>query len=132
MGSGRDVFFSTQDRLVPQDTDTLLNIYDARENGGFPAPLSATGCSGDACQGSLGASPLLPSLGGSATQSGGENVTLPVSKPVVKPKAKPLTRAQKLAKGAEGVQHEAKEAASRVRSADEKEVRDDKKCKEQR
>jgi hypothetical protein len=93
--SGGDIFFSTEDQLVPQDTDTLLNIYDARENGGFPAPVSAASCSGDACQGSLGAPPLLPSLGGSATQAGGGNVTPAVRVPA---KPKPLTRPQKLAK----------------------------------
>lgn len=94
--SGRDVFFTTEDQLVPEDTDTQVNVYDARENGGFPAPESAAGCSGDACQGPLGVLPSLPSLGGSATQAGGENATPPVSKPAVKPKAKPLTRAQEL------------------------------------
>jgi len=94
-GSGRDVFFTTEDRLVPEDTDTLLNVFDAREAGGFPAPSSVAPCSGDACQGPLGAPPLLPSLGGSSTQAGGGNVTPAVPVPA---KPKPLTRPQKLAK----------------------------------
>jgi hypothetical protein len=97
-GSGGDVFFSTEDQLVPQDTDTLLNIFDAREEGGFPAPPSAAGCSGDTCQGALAVPPPLPLLSGSATQVGGENVASPESKPSVRSKAMSLTRAQKLAK----------------------------------
>jgi hypothetical protein len=97
-GSGRDVFFSTEDQLVPQDTDTLLNIFDAREGGGFPAPVSAPGCSGDACQGLPAAPPRLPLLNGSSTQAGGENVAAAGHKPVLKPKAASLTRAQKFAR----------------------------------
>jgi hypothetical protein len=62
--SGRDVFFSSVDNLVPQDTDTQSSWYDAREGGGFPASVSSSsGCSGEACQGALGGVPslLLPS-----------------------------------------------------------------------
>ncbi len=49
--SGEDVFFGTGDRLVPQDTDTQRDFYDARIGGGFPAPVSPVGCMGDSCQG---------------------------------------------------------------------------------
>ena len=49
--SGRDVFFTTADQLVGQDTDTDIDIYDARVDGGFPAPALSPSCSGDACQG---------------------------------------------------------------------------------
>jgi DNA-binding beta-propeller fold protein YncE len=95
--SGGDVFFTTADPLVPQDTDTQVDIYDARIGGGFPAPNLPPACQGDACQ----APPSTPPLFGapsSASFSGAGN--LPPSPPslVTKPKAKPLTRAQKLAK----------------------------------
>jgi len=93
--SGHDVVFETADRLVGQDTDSQLDVYDARVEGGFPGPVSPAGCSGEVCQGSPASSPGLPSAG-SVTQTGGGNLSPPPeSKP--KPKAKPLTRAQKLA-----------------------------------
>lgn len=49
--SGRDAFFSTTDRLLPQDTDTQIDVYDARVEGGFSPPPPAQSCSGEACQG---------------------------------------------------------------------------------
>ncbi len=48
--SGNDVFFGTHARLVPQDTDSSGDLYDARIDGGFPAPHGAAACEGDACQ----------------------------------------------------------------------------------
>ena len=47
---GKDVFFGTHSRLVPADQDNQGNLYDARIEGGFPAPLGAGPCEGDACQ----------------------------------------------------------------------------------
>jgi hypothetical protein len=49
--TGRDVFFTTSSSLVPQDP-ALVDIYDAREGGGFPSPAApAAPCEGEACQG---------------------------------------------------------------------------------
>lgn len=59
--SGQDVYFATADPLVPQDTDTQQDIYDARIGGGFPAPPLPIQCSGDACQGQPSAAPPGPS-----------------------------------------------------------------------
>ncbi len=48
--SGRDVFFATHESLVPQDTDTAGDVYDARIDGGFPPPPpAAVECEGDSC-----------------------------------------------------------------------------------
>ncbi len=48
--NGDDVFFTTQSSLVSQDPG-LLDIYDARVDGGFPAPHAvAVSCEGEACQ----------------------------------------------------------------------------------
>ncbi len=48
---GSDVFFKTQSSLLPQD-DGLIDIYDARIDGGFPPePSPPAACEGEACQG---------------------------------------------------------------------------------
>jgi hypothetical protein len=49
---GEDVFFMTRDALSWQDTDTTMDVYDARIGGGFQAPPGATGCDAlaDDCQ----------------------------------------------------------------------------------
>lgn len=50
--SGRDVFFSTADQLVPQDTNTQLDYYGARVGGGFAEPPAAQICeSSESCHG---------------------------------------------------------------------------------
>ncbi len=48
--SGSDVFFGTASSLLPQDPGQL-DVYDARVNGGFPAPPVERGeCEGSACR----------------------------------------------------------------------------------
>jgi hypothetical protein len=95
--SGADVFFTTVDPLVAQDTDTQLDVYDARIGGGFPAPAASSECQGEACQGALGA-PLSLGVPSSATFSGAGNLASPVPSPGDTTRPRPLTRAQKLAK----------------------------------
>lgn len=47
---GNDVFFTTLSSLLPQDPG-LIDIYDARVEGGLPAPPQpAAACEGEACQ----------------------------------------------------------------------------------
>lgn len=50
---GHDVFFLTDGSLVPSDPGSV-DLYDAREGGGFPEAERPIECNGDACQ------PLLP------------------------------------------------------------------------
>jgi hypothetical protein len=47
--SGEDVFFTTNQQLVSSDTDGAFDLYDARVDGGFPAPPKPPECLGDAC-----------------------------------------------------------------------------------
>jgi hypothetical protein len=86
--SGRDVFFTTHESLVPQDADKAGDVYDARIGGGVSPPAPGpVECEGDAC--STPASPPNDSTPSSFTFSGVGNlgVTLPVVKPKPKTKA---------------------------------------------
>lgn len=87
--SGQDVFFRTADRLVPQDGDTQVDIYDARSEGGFPAPAVEPSCAEDPCQGPLAGA--LSSLSTPTSSSGGEGAL-----PVVPAKTKPAPKRPKV------------------------------------
>ncbi len=92
--NGSNVFFTTSQPLVPQDKDTLPDLYDAREDGGFPVAPQLE-CTGTGCQGSPAAPPTFATPP-SATFAGAGNFAPPsLEPPKVKPKV--LTRAQKLA-----------------------------------
>jgi hypothetical protein len=56
--TGLDVFFRTADRLVAQDTDDQVDVYDARIGGGFPGGVLAP-CGGDSCHDPAGGVPSL-------------------------------------------------------------------------
>jgi DNA-binding beta-propeller fold protein YncE len=92
--TGANVFFSTSDRLVPQDTDTAIDFYDARIGGGFPYTPPAAGCEGEACHGTPGVAPVF-AAGGSATFTGAGNLTAPVVRGVVKTKKKVKAKRRK-------------------------------------
>jgi hypothetical protein len=102
---GDDVFFLTASRLVAQDTDNLLDVYDARsphvpgETVGSPvaAPVSPPCNNGDSCKPPPSAQPAIFGAPASATFTGAGNVTASLES-VAQPKSKPLTRAQKLSK----------------------------------
>jgi hypothetical protein len=70
---GSEVYFATDQPLVGSDIDTLVDIYVAKIDGGFPEPPTPLApCSGDACQ---GAPPVMPAepFPGSSTFSGPGN-----------------------------------------------------------
>ena len=57
---GDDVFFTTPEKLVPQDdVEAGWSIYDARVGGGFPQPQPLTPCEGEGCQGAVAIGPSL-------------------------------------------------------------------------
>jgi hypothetical protein len=89
--SGNDIFFATRERLARTDTDELLDVYDARVDGGLPAVSQPPSCEGNTCQEALSAPSLATPI--SASFSGSGNLIAPLSKPPVK-----LTRKQLLAR----------------------------------
>jgi hypothetical protein len=95
--SGGNVFFTSADALVPQDAESQMVLYDAREAGGFPAPVLAPGCVGETCRGSSGGVPRL-GVAGSASEPGGGNLAPPSASVPSRPKTAAQIRAEKLAK----------------------------------
>jgi DNA-binding beta-propeller fold protein YncE len=120
---GSNVFFTTNQSLVPQDTG-LVDLYDARINGGFATQAQASVCEGEACQGA--ASPPNDATPASASFSGpGDLVstltTAAPSKTVVTKKKTALQQKNELAKALKACRGGAKakrkgcEAAARKR-----------------
>jgi hypothetical protein len=100
--SGRDVFFTTADSLVPQDTDTQVDVYDARIDGGFASPTTPLPCSGDPCQNPPDVAPslLVPGVASSTAEPPPTNSALNArAKAQVKKKPKKLKRRAKKKKG---------------------------------
>jgi hypothetical protein len=93
--TGENVFFATADPLVPGDTDTELDIYDARVRGGFPVPAQHIPCQDETCHGP----PSKEEASGPFTTNnttGSGNLIQPIPPPP--PPSGKLTRAQLLAK----------------------------------
>jgi hypothetical protein len=76
--SGENVFFTTRQRLVPTDTDSAIDVYDARRGGGFQEPAPTPGCVGEACQPSSASLPAELSPASSGVQ--GAEATAPKKK----------------------------------------------------
>jgi hypothetical protein len=90
---GRNVFFKTGQKLVGQDIDENVDLYDARIDGGFPGLPAANPCTGTGCQGVPSAPPIFATPP-SVTFEGVGNFEGSSQSAGVEPKA--LTRAQKL------------------------------------
>jgi len=119
-----DVFFVTESQLLPQDTDTAFDIYDARECSegspclSIPTPPPGGCAEAGTCRPASPPQVIPGGPGGSATFSGPGNASSPAAKGQVQgakgatptPKPKPLSRAQKLAKALKACkkQHQAK------------------------
>ena len=71
LADGNGVLFFSLDRLVPQDSDSVISIYDARIDGGFPVPPGTAQCAGEACRTPSTGPPLPPSAGSSSFQGDG-------------------------------------------------------------
>jgi hypothetical protein len=79
--NGSDVFFLTDGSLIPADPGAD-DVYDARENGGYPPPETPVPCFGDACQ-PLPPEPQDPTPGTARTRASG-NLPVPAPKAPLK------------------------------------------------
>jgi hypothetical protein len=70
---GSDVFITTEESLVAQD-EGLIDVYDAKIDGGLASPTPAVPCDGDACQGSDNNGPTVPTAA-TLTFAGPEQAT---------------------------------------------------------
>jgi hypothetical protein len=83
--NGDDVFFTTTDRLVPQNEEDSRAIYDARVGGGFPYTPVGHGCDSGQCQGPQTPAPVFAPPA-SSTFVGIGNPVWETNEPVVKVK----------------------------------------------
>ncbi len=96
---GGNVFFGTHSQLVPADKDEQGDLYDARIDGGFPRPLGAGPCEGDACD-NPPAAPADPTPTLLASVGGVGSSVVGVGETKAKPKkAARCTRGKKLTHG---------------------------------
>ncbi|HEY2595762.1 MAG TPA: hypothetical protein VGK33_17865 [Chloroflexota bacterium] len=82
--SGKDVFFTSRELLLPTALNETVKVYDARAGGGFPQTSLA--CTGTGCQGVAPASPIFATPA-SVTFEGVGN--FPPSQPATSVKPKP-------------------------------------------
>jgi hypothetical protein len=115
--NGSSVFFVTVQGLVSQDTDGLLDVYDARLEEGFGQPAAERRpCKGDACQGPLtNPAPLL--IPGSVPQAPGGNWPVPKQPAVTGSKKKAKAKRKARAKRARGKRRGKSSARSAGRTA---------------
>jgi hypothetical protein len=75
---GKNVFFTTRQQLVPEDHDELVDLYDAREGGGFPTPPeSPAPCESEGCRPASTPGPGAPPPASSTFFGPGNIVTPP-------------------------------------------------------
>ncbi len=111
--TGRNVFFTTRDRLVPSDHDELIDLYDAREGGGIQAQseiVQSGECRGEACQSPATGGIGQPGLSSLSFEGPGDLLAplAPVIPKAASPKAKSPSRAQLLARALSECRHKPK------------------------
>ncbi|HLH13194.1 MAG TPA: hypothetical protein VKV16_00265 [Solirubrobacteraceae bacterium] len=91
---GDDVFIATRDKLLPEDVGENMTVYDARTEGGFPAPEGPACAREESCPGALSPPPVPAGEPASATFVGAGNLGARPSPPKHKTQAE--IRAEKL------------------------------------
>jgi hypothetical protein len=92
--SGKNVFFTSRDRLLAADKDELLDLYDAREGGGFAEEMGPGACQGE-CQSMPPALPEPPPSSATITDPGNVKPAKSCKKGQVKKKGKCVKKKQK-------------------------------------
>jgi hypothetical protein len=106
--SGNDVFFTTRAKLVSEDENENIDVYDAHV-GAIPPP-TAPQCTGTGCQGVPAAPPVFATPA-SVTYNGVGNFSVAESKPTREVKAKKVHKSnQHRAKGKHSKQKHSKRA----------------------
>ena len=95
--SGQNVFFATTNRLVPADSDTGRDYYDARVEGGFPVATTLENCEGDSCHPPTSQPPISAPLG--SLEFVGPSNPIAIAETIKStPSNKPLSKVQLLIK----------------------------------
>jgi hypothetical protein len=69
--SGTDIFFRSSSHVTAADSDTSVDVFDARIGGGFDLREPAPSCEGEACKGPLATPPSSSALGSTGVGGGG-------------------------------------------------------------
>jgi hypothetical protein len=96
--NGDDAFFLTSAQLSASDTDSTVDVYDARVGGGVPAPQLPPACEGDACQSPV-AAPNDPTPGSLTYQGPGNPVPLLTVEKANKKKVVKCSKGKRLSRG---------------------------------
>lgn len=115
--SGSDVFLRTSATLVPSEpSHGEVTLYDARQEGGLPAPPVVAECGGESCKGAVAAPPLLaPPASVSFAGPGNRAPALHKHRAKTRP-PKRVSRAKKLARAIAGCRHRFRRSRLRRRS----------------
>ncbi|HVQ57405.1 MAG TPA: hypothetical protein VMS60_00720 [Solirubrobacterales bacterium] len=92
--SGKNIFFTSRDRLVGADKDELIDLYDIREGGGFEEALGPGPCT-EGCQPLSPAAADTPPLSETLTDPGNVKPAKKCKKGQVKKKGKCVKKKQK-------------------------------------
>ncbi len=100
--SGKNVFFTTRNRLVNADEDELIDLYDAREGGvSFESPPQGA-CQGEGCQPTPPPSPQAPPASSTLTDPGNVKQAAPCKKNRVKRHGRCVAKQKPKKRGAKG------------------------------